>query len=231
MPKLRGIMLDFYGTLVHEDDISIAAITALIHEHAPRAVTPSEIGRFWYESFFGWCNRSYGEAFITQRELALESLSETLREFEVELNVEDVIAPQFGHWIAPPLFPDTVDFLAHVKTLGLPMWVVSNVDRAEVEEAIAHHHFSFDGLVTSEDVRAYKPRPEMFHQALDAMSLGSGEVLHIGDSHSNDVVGATNLGIPVAWLNRTAKSIVGGHRADYVSVDLSEVRGLVDRLV
>jgi 2-haloacid dehalogenase/putative hydrolase of the HAD superfamily len=231
MPKLRGIMLDFYGTLVHEDDISIAAITALIHEHTPHAVTPSEVGRFWYESFVGWCDRSYGEAFITQRELALESLGETLREFEVELNVEDVIAPQFAHWIAPPLFLDTVDFLAHVTTLGLPMWVVSNVDRAEVEEAIALHRLSFDGLITSEDVRAYKPRPEMFHHALDAMSLDPGEVLHIGDSHSNDVIGATKLGIPVAWLNRTAQLIVGGHRADHVTGDLSELRNIVDRLV
>ena len=231
MTRLRAVMLDFYGTLVHEDDVSIAAITAQIHHLSPRPVTATEVGLFWYESFSGWCNRSHGEAFVTQRDLGIESLRETLTEFEVNLAPETVIAPQFAHWIAPPLFPDTVTFLDSLKSVGISTLVVSNVDRAEIELAIALHGLEFDGVVTSEDARSYKPRPEMFMLALELLSFDRQAVLHVGDSRSNDVGGAKALGIPVAWLNRSGKSTAGEPVADYVVRDLGELQGIVDLMI
>lgn len=47
--------------------------------------------------------------------------------------------------------------------------------------------------MTSEDARAYKPRPEPFRLALDRLGLCPGDVLHVGDSPASDVAGAQAL--------------------------------------
>jgi 2-haloacid dehalogenase/putative hydrolase of the HAD superfamily len=190
MAQLRGLLLDFYGTVVHEDEINIAEITRLMARHASTGASEAEIGQYWYTSFFAWCGRACGSDFVSQRTLAVESLRETFREFGILLTPEEVIAPQLSHWMTPPIFPDARSFLDRVRILGLPVCVVSNVDRSDIESAIAAHGLEFAGLVTSEDARSYKPRPEMFHLALDALGLASDEVLHIGDSWSSDVGGA-----------------------------------------
>jgi 2-haloacid dehalogenase/putative hydrolase of the HAD superfamily len=72
---------------------------------------------------------------------------------------------------------------------------VSNIDRADLDAALAHHELAgyFTHLVTSQDARAYKPRPEMFTTALGLLRLGPHEVIHVGDSLTSDVAGAAAL--------------------------------------
>jgi beta-phosphoglucomutase-like phosphatase (HAD superfamily) len=44
---------------------------------------------------------------------------------------------------------------------------------------VEEHDLTIDLLVTSEDARAYKPRPEPFHLALDLLGLAPARVLHV----------------------------------------------------
>jgi 2-haloacid dehalogenase/putative hydrolase of the HAD superfamily len=169
--------------------------------------------------------------FVPQRTLAVESLRETFAEFGIPLKPEEVIVPQLSHWMTPPIFPDARSFLDRVRILGLPVCVVSNVDRSDIESAIAAHGLEFAGLVTSEDARSYKPRPEMFQLALDALGLDSDEVLHIGDSWSSDVGGARGVGIRVAWVNRTGRPGGIGPEPEWDVPDLSDLSPIFDRLL
>jgi 2-haloacid dehalogenase/putative hydrolase of the HAD superfamily len=82
---------------------------------------------------------------------------------------------------------------------------VSNIDRADIEAAIDYHGLEFDHVVTSEDAKSYKPRPELFELALDLLGVRRDAVLHAGDSLSSDVAGASNAGVPVAWVNGSAR--------------------------
>jgi 2-haloacid dehalogenase/putative hydrolase of the HAD superfamily len=231
MARVRGILLDFYGTVVHEDDVNIAEITALMSRHSALGTSEAAIGEYWYATFFEWCSRSFDDAFVSQRYLAVESLRETLAKFGVPLSPEDVIAPQLSHWMTSPIFADALPFLEHAKDLGLPVCIVSNVDRADIESATAAHGLAFAGLVTSEDARSYKPRPEMFERALDALNVTSREALHIGDSWSCDVRGAQALGMPVAWINRNGKSASSGNKPDWEVPDLANLNPILDQLL
>ena len=58
--------------------------------------------------------------------------------------------------------------------------------------------------------RAYKPKKELFEFALRATGLHADEVIHIGDSLSSDVRGASLVGIKAFWLNRFGKKIPEG---------------------
>ncbi len=106
------------------------------------------------------------------------------------------------------------------------------MDRPEailLEAAINFHGLTIDLLVISEDVRAYKPRPEPFHLALDLLGLAPTQVLHIGDSLTADVRGANALGIPVAWVNRKAKTTPPQTRVHYETPDLKSLAQLLTR--
>lgn len=59
-----------------------------------------------------------------------------------------------------------------------------------------------DAMVVSEAVGVAKPDPRMFEIALRAAQSEPGASVMLGDSWTNDVLGARSAGIPVAWLNR-----------------------------
>jgi FMN phosphatase YigB (HAD superfamily) len=80
--------------------------------------------------------------------------------------------------------------------------LVSNIDNEILNSALLNNQLSFDFIVTSEDCRAYKPRPELFDKALSLLNLTSKEVLHVGDSLGSDIQGAKAMGIPALWINR-----------------------------
>ncbi|MCK9921841.1 HAD hydrolase-like protein [Frankia sp. AgPm24] len=82
----------------------------------------------------------------------------------------------FAYWRQPTLFQEATAFLGEI---ALPVCIVSNIDRADFEEAISHNDIGVDLIVTSEDARAYKPRPEPFRLALGWLGLQPSQVLHI----------------------------------------------------
>lgn len=86
---------------------------------------------------------------------------------------------------------DAQEFLTR---LDVPVCIVSNTDRANLEAALSHHGLVFDHVVASDDVRSYKPRPEMFRRAMADLGVGPGDVLHVGDSLSSDEAGANGVG-------------------------------------
>ena len=92
----------------------------------------------------------------------------------------------------------------------LPVYIVSNIDRADIEKAVSFHDLHPAGLCTSEDARSYKPRRELFEYALACAGCRPEEVVHIGDSLTSDVQGAGALGIRTIWLNRGNRPVPPG---------------------
>jgi 2-haloalkanoic acid dehalogenase type II len=219
-------LLDFYGTLMHEDTKIVEAICNEVSRNAP-AASPAEVARTWWSAFSALTTASHGPGFRLQRDLARMSLTDTVRHYESASDPGLLLEAQFAYWQRPQIQPDTRELLA----AGLPACVVSNIDRADLSAAVAHHELGdrFAHLVTSQDARAYKPRPEMFTIALGLLGLEAHEVLHVGDSLTSDVVGAARLGIPAAWVNRERRPTPGtGPRPAYEVADLSELRAQLD---
>ncbi len=61
----------------------------------------------------------------------------------------------------------------------------------------------FDGLVISEAAGVSKPDPAIFELALRVAGTSADEAIMLGDSWTNDVMGAVGAGIAAAWLDRT----------------------------
>ena len=211
-------MLDFYGTVVHEDDPVADEICDVISRTSPGDPAPAAIATYWADAFCSACGQSFGPSFQNQRTLELGSLEDTVHRFRSDCDPFELADKLFDRWQRPPLFEDARRFLARV---GLPVVVVSNIDRRDIEAAIGHHDLVFDGVFTSEDLRAYKPRSEPFEAAMAA--LGTRRVLHVGDSQSSDVLGASELGLAVAWVNRKGVPATDGPSPDHQVRDLEEL--------
>jgi 2-haloacid dehalogenase len=194
---IRGVLLDFYGTVVHEDDEAVADIIAQIGGAA--GLPPGSVGTAWWRLF----QEEMAGPFRPQRDIAVSSLSRTLRHFGSGLDAATLCGPQLAYWGRPHLYDDSRDVLA---ALDVPVCVLSNIDRVDVVAAIAHHGLPLPIVVTSDDVGAYKPSPAMFAAGLDRIGLRPDEVLHVGDSLSADVAGARAAGIAAAWVNRAGKA-------------------------
>ncbi|KRE24895.1 HAD family hydrolase [Paenibacillus sp. Soil522] len=216
----KAVFLDFYGTLVHDDDVFIEEICKNILTSTSIQTTTKDIGRYWWDSFSKTFYSSYGDNFKTQREIELCSLEDTIAFYKSYENPKVLSEILYDYWKYPQLFEDTNIFLGSIST---PKIILSNIDRNDIQSAINHNGLSFENVITSEDVKSYKPRPEMFQKALAEYNLKPIEVLHVGDSLTSDVAGAQNAGIKVAWINRKNKELPQNYSPDYIVNSLNEL--------
>ena len=216
----KAILLDFYGTVVEEDDAARGIMRAAILAVAGDRFTEREFARVWEERYVCRCGESHGERFCLQSIFAEETLRETLAHFQVDLDAAELIQHELTAWKQPALFPEAAHVLAHCP---LPICLVSNIDNVYLDAALAYNGLSFNNIVTSEDVRAYKPHPAPFLRALEMLSCRPEEVLHVGDSRSSDLAGAQALGMPVLWINRSGRSLPAGMTPTYMAGDLTRL--------
>lgn len=226
---IKAVFLDFYGTLVHEDDEIIPIVCEHIRSSSETICEIKDIGDFWWKVFSGEFRKSYGDTFQTQRSLGIFSLSETIQNYNSSCIAEDIIKIQFDHWQRPKIFEDTKPFIQSLR--GLTTLILSNIDTKDINEAIRYHDIHINDVITSEDVKSYKPNPELFQEALLRLNLDPIEVIHIGDSILSDVCGAQNVGIKAIWLNRHNKKKPEGINPDYICKDLFEVRDVLNNLL
>ena len=219
----RALLVDFYGTLVAEDDALIARIADGIARASQSSASPSDVRAHWNRHFRRLCTESFGDRFAKQREIELESLRGAARDCGAKVDVEALSAELFAYWAAPAPLAGAAEFL---RDCPLPLCIVSNIDDAELAAAICGLGWDLPRVVTSEGCRAYKPRGEMFRTALELLGCEPSEVLHVGDSLGSDVGGALAAGIDVAWLNPTGRA-PGEHQPRYVINSVRDVPPLL----
>lgn len=202
----KAIFLDFYGTVVHEDGEVIKKVSQEIFDTG-KVSDIGEIDAYWWNEFQAAFMASKGDAFQTQRALEYQSLKKTIEHFESTADATELSNLMFEHWVQPPIFEDAKVFL---EKCPVPVYIVSNIDTADILQAIAYHGLTPAGVFTSEDARSYKPGKELFEYALKQSGLTVDEVVHIGDSMSSDIKGATALGIKAIWVNRGGRPVPEG---------------------
>ena len=203
---LKAIFIDFYGTIVYEDGEVIKQIVQKIFDTG-KVNDKSEIDSYWWNEFQTAFISAYGENFETQRKLEYQSLDKTIQHFNSSADAEILSNLMFEHWVKPPIFEESKQFF---NKSPVPIYIVSNIDRNDILQAIAFHGLKPNGVFTSEDAKSYKPRKELFEFALKSTGLSAEQVVHIGDSLSSDVKGASGVGIKSIWINRIGREVPHG---------------------
>jgi 2-haloacid dehalogenase len=212
--RFTTISFDCYGTLIDWESGILPTLRAVLTNHGqslPDAAILELYGNFEAEAEGGpyqsyrnvlqsvvraFADRSHFQASSAE----IQSLHESVR--------------------AWPPFPDTVPALRELKK-RYKLVVISNIDDDLFAETRKHLGVEFDGVITAEQARSYKPSLNNFRMALRTLAISPDRLLHAAQSIYHDVVPARSLGISTVWVNRkSARPGIGAVRASAGQPDL-----------
>lgn len=194
---LPVITCDLFSALLDSRTGGTAALAALAR---PWPVPPADVYDRWDAT--GKALQRECLTWVSFAELARQALVVTYAELGLTGDPdEDVRAllASVGDW---PLWPDVEDALPGLRAVAR-VGVLSNVDDALLRATRAAPLVDDALALTSERLRAYKPRPEIYRAARELL----GPFLHVASS-ARDVRGALEAGVSVVRLVRP------GHRLD-----------------
>lgn len=108
---------------------------------------------------------------------------------------------EFTHaWERLPPWPDASAGLAKLRQ-GVTVATLSNGNRAQQEALMRFTGLQFDSLISAEDLRHYKPDPEVYRGAAATLGLPPADVMMVA-AHKGDLRGAQAAGLRAAFVER-----------------------------
>jgi 2-haloacid dehalogenase len=122
-------------------------------------------------------------------------------------------------------WPDVLSALSALKEAGIRLAFLSNMTAQILEAGITHAGLEgvFAHVLSTDQIRAYKPEPRAYQMALDALQLQREEILFAAFA-GWDAAGAKWFGYPTFWVNRL--NLPGeelGVTPDAIGRDLTDV--------
>ncbi len=189
------LTFDCYGTLIDWETGIVAALRPLLKGHG--VDLPDEGILSLYADLESSIET---EEFIPYKGVLREVVKKAGVKFgfipddkEVNLLVHSI-----GYWKP---FDDTVPALRELKS-RFRLAVISNIDDDLFEITQAKLGIEFDGLITAEQVRAYKPDLAVFRAAIERLGVAKESILHVAQSLYHDISPANELEIRTVWVNR-----------------------------
>ncbi len=207
---IQAVFFDAAGTLIKTTK-SIGESYAVIAEKYGVQVAPADLLPRFHASFEG----SRPLAFPGAKAADISTLEQAWWKGVVKQvfspfgpfeNFDAYFEELFAHfaraesWV---VYPDARETLAALSERGIKLAVVSNFDSRLITILRGLGLAAwFDGIFVSSSAGYAKPDRRIFDFVLNARQLAPENVLHIGDSITNDVHGAANAGIKGILVDR-----------------------------
>jgi putative hydrolase of the HAD superfamily len=212
----QAVFFDAAGTLIKTTN-SVGQSYASIAEKYGIRVAPAELFKRFRVCFDGTAPLAFPGA-------APDAISALERDWWKQL-VRRVFEPfgpfdrfdaffdeLFAYFARPAsweLYPEVIETLQALRERELKLAVVSNFDSRlrNILEGLGAASW-FDGIFISSTVGYAKPDRRIFDSVMKSRQLIATNVLHVGDSVTNDIDGATNAGVKAILVDRK-----GAHEA------------------
>jgi 2-haloalkanoic acid dehalogenase type II len=160
------------------------------------------------------------------REVLRDTAIKVAKHFNVSIAEKD--ATQFAASVPSwPPFGDTVESLKELGRRGYKRIILSNIDRAILNETVLQNRLNVDGYITAEDVGSYKPSYGHWNRFFQEYKASKETTLHVAQSIYHDITPCIKLGISMAWINRYSEATPTGLVPTYVFSDLKSVLTLL----
>jgi HAD superfamily hydrolase (TIGR01509 family) len=238
----RGILFDLFGTLVAFDvgrlpelatgsgrvRSTVAGLEPLLAQIVPGVTAVA----FW-QALLSVSEemaqaRAYDHVELPSRERFRRALERVGRGDDGVAETAAVLSRAHMSLIAratvlPPAHAQLLASLRPRYRLGL----VSNFDDTGAAYDVLLRHgiaTSLDVVVVSEGIGLRKPHPALMRAGLRGLGLAASEVLFVGDTYAEDVLGAQAAGMDVAWIDVHGSGVPDGQPPPrYVVSTLAEV--------
>ena len=169
------ISFDCYGTLIDWESGILPVLRTVLANHGqslPDAAILELYGEFEAEAESGpyQCYRDVLQSVVRAfaDRFHFQASSAEIRSLHESLHA----------W---PPFPDTVPALRELQK-RYKLVVISNIDDDLFAETRKHLDVEFDGVITAEQTRSYKPSLNTFQMALRTLALSPDRLLHAAQS-------------------------------------------------
>ncbi|HMC49248.1 MAG TPA: HAD family hydrolase [Solirubrobacterales bacterium] len=238
---VKAITFDFWNTIARErpgaaivearrEAVAAACEAGDVAVEAGQLVTTLEEVAATYQ-------RSWSEGTHFHPSEGAEMLVRTLG---IEGAAREMVAEAFlsaGRDAKLELAPDICPCLEALGERGLGLGIVCDVgftggkllrDFLDREGLLGH----FSAWAFSDEVGHYKPSPQIFEAALDALDAEPSEAAHIGDLRRTDIAGAAAIGMKTIRYRglHDDRGADGEEEADFVLDSHRELPGLIDRI-
>ena len=238
MSRFRAVVFDCYQTLVSLPTDGRERAFDDLAQRLGLSLPPGELHRRWRQM-----GRELGPndprprrppldgpvaSFRSFGDLWLERFGEFFRRLNIDAEPSvGVDAYVRAHTVAVP-FPDVRPALEALRG-HYRLAVLSDADTSFLEASVASTGVSFDVVLSSEEVGAYKPHVSIFREMSRRLEVGPSGIVYVGDGLWSDVAGAKNAGMAAVWLNRESRARAEEDAApDWEIASLEELPALLE---
>lgn len=203
---IRAILFDAYGTL-----FDVHSVALMAEQLFPGQGT--DISALWRAKQIEYTHlRTLSGRYRNFWDVTRDALAFTLARLTPDATAEQAerLMSQYACLTA---FPENLGALKKLKTLGLPLGILSNGTPQMLDIAIKSAGMGgiFDHVLSVEAVCQYKTAPAAYQIGPDALKLPAKPILFVS-SNGWDAAGAAWFGYTTFWINR------GGQPAEHLDV-------------
>ena len=220
------LAFDVYGTLINTHGVVVA-----LEKHL--GCRAAEFSRTWREKQLEYSfRRGLMQNYETFAVCTRQALDYTGASFNVSLTDHDKDELMAVYKILPA-FDDVAGGLTRARESGFRMFAFSNGSAAAVEMLLTHAGISdyFQGVVSVDEVKSFKPNPGVYSHFLRRAGAAGGNAWLVS-GNPFDVIGAMSAGMSAAWVKRSPDALFDpwGIEPTVTVTSLLTLSGEIERL-
>jgi len=216
---IKAITIEPYDVIVDSQRIWMETVRTVLEKYLYQIDIRIRTGldaqvfyKYWQDKITEWKK----EEFTGYLGLLGKTLSATFEDFGFTGDEKDINVLT-DKWGKMPLLPEAESALSELKA-RYPLGIITEVEEALLRKTLDSIGMSFDVIVTSDTVRAFRPRPQLYLKAMELLQSKPQEVLHITASQE-DLFGAKFVGMKTAFVSR-AEQQAEGTKPDITITDM-----------
>ena len=196
-PDLEAVIFDCYGTLFDEASIFENSFSYISED--------AGIDQEKLEQSFNINRRIINQHlkhqfFMTQRQRYSLVFDLTLSNLQVKYSTQKAVERLMNEFATVETFPQAREIVGNLRKKH-KVGLLANGDNDCIFKLMRNSGLEFGGIITSENVKAYKPDPVIFQAILSELRVAPEKAVMIGNDAEKDILGALNQGLKVIWLN------------------------------
>ena len=197
----KAIIFDSYGTLVSTGNGSVTAAGEIL-----KKINVDMDAKVFYKKWKEFHKQQImeivaGKPFITEEKIFENDLKMLYEFYNLQGNYKEDVQIMLDTLGKRKVFEETNEVL---ETLSqqYKIYIGSTTDTEPLMQDIKNNDMKLDGVYTSEILETYKPQKEFYTKILEEIHMDSNEVVFVGDSMDDDIIGPQSVGIQSILIDR-----------------------------
>ncbi len=224
MMKLKKLLIfDVYGTIISTGTGSIDATKKILSLH-DKEIDSKEFYAEWKKLHRVHMDKANEGVFITEEEIFVQDLKVLYEKYGIERDYRSDVKIMLDSLVGRVCFEDVKDVLDELKA-NHRVVLGTTTDTTPLLVNLKDNGLEFEGIYTSEIIRKYKPDERFYKYILEHEHYDVKDVVFIGDSIVDDIIGPKSVGIKTVLVDRTKKYKANDMKIkpDYIINDFKEL--------